>query len=539
MEDKRTFLAIGLCLAVMVGWSYFGEFMGWTPPPAQPTTQTQNQVQTNNAVSPAATAPLAPVQTLKPSEGREVRVETPLYSAVLYSGGGILRSFQLKNYAADLEANSPPVELVSQNAALAAPLGLVLNGQPTWSTGQWSFTGDNLNLAEGNTASLTFVGETDGIRVSRVLTFSADSYLINENVILQPLNETPRTALLGFTLSVTPFAGESSYDPTRIAWNDNGTFEEDTDIADLTESGFQTTGTLPWGGVMSNFFMTMIAPQNSDNLTMKGRIENGVWRVGIETPLLTLTPAANNTVVNNWWFGPKDRNVLSSAPNDLSAAVNYGFFTVIARPLVAILEFFHGFVANWGVAILLLTLGIRIAFWPLSQKSYKSMEQMKKIQPMMLALREKYADDKTALNREVMQLYKTYNVNPASGCLPILIQIPVFIGLYQALLNSIELRHAAFITYLPFTDIVWLADLSTKDPFYITPILMGVSMVVQQRLSPPVGDPVQQKVMMFLPIIFTVMFLNFPSGLVLYWLCNNVLSIAQQWWMLRKISTTP
>ena len=162
------------------------------------------------------------------------------------------------------------------------------------------------------------------------------------------------------------------------------------------------------------------------------------------------------------------------------------------------------------------------------------MEQMKKLQPMMKKLREKHKDDKEALNKEMMQLYKTYKVNPAGGCLPILVQIPVFIGLYQALLNSIELRHASFIEYLPFTDITWLADLSAADPFYITPLLMGASMFLQQRLTPAAGDPTQQKVMMFMPVIFTVMFINFPAGLVIYWLCNNILSIGQQWWMLRK-----
>ena len=162
------------------------------------------------------------------------------------------------------------------------------------------------------------------------------------------------------------------------------------------------------------------------------------------------------------------------------------------------------------------------------------MEQMKKLQPMMKKLREKYGNDKQALNREIMQLYKTYKVNPAGGCLPILVQIPVFIGLYQALLNSIELRHAEFIRYLPFTDIVWLADLSAADPFYITPILMGATMFVQQWITPAAGDPTQQKIMMFMPLVFFFMFLNFPAGLVLYWLCNNILSVGQQWWMLRK-----
>ena len=202
-----------------------------------------------------------------------------------------------------------------------------------------------------------------------------------------------------------------------------------------------------------------------------------------------------------------------------------------------LLEFFQKYVNNWGVAIILLTVLIKALFWPLTAKSYASMEKMKKLQPHMVAIREKYKDDKELMNKEVMALYKTYGVNPASGCVPILIQMPVFFGLYQALLTSIELRHAPFISYVPGTDILWLADLSAKDPFYITPVIMGLTMFIQQKMSPPATDPTQQKIMMFLPLIFTAMFLSFPSGLVLYWLVNNVLSIAQQRMMAKKFST--
>lgn len=163
------------------------------------------------------------------------------------------------------------------------------------------------------------------------------------------------------------------------------------------------------------------------------------------------------------------------------------------------------------------------------------MEQMKKIAPLMEDLKKKYGSDREALSQEMMQLYRTYNINPMSGCLPILVQLPVFIALYNALLNSENLRHAEFITYLPFTDIIWLADLSVKDPLYITPLVMGATMFLQQWLSPAVGDPTQRKVMMLMPVIFTFMFLNFPAGLVVYWLANNVLSIGQQWWTLRKV----
>jgi len=181
-----------------------------------------------------------------------------------------------------------------------------------------------------------------------------------------------------------------------------------------------------------------------------------------------------------------------------------------------------------------LTIIIKIVFWPLTHKSYKSMDQLRKLQPLMAQIREKHKDDRQQMNEEMMRLYKTYKVNPAGGCLPMVVQIPVFIGLYQALLNAIELRHAPFITHVPFTDIIWLADLSVKDPFYVTPIIMGATMFLQQKMTPAPGDPTQAKIMLALPVVFTFMFLNFPSGLVVYWLVNNVLSIAQQWHLINK-----
>ena len=214
-------------------------------------------------------------------------------------------------------------------------------------------------------------------------------------------------------------------------------------------------------------------------------------------------------------------------------------FSLIAKGLLWILQNFYDLVHNWGIAIIMLTFVIKALFWPLTAKSYASMEKMKKLQPLMVEIREKYKDDKEQMNKEVMNLYKTYGVNPASGCVPILVQLPVFFGLYQALLTFIELRHAALIPTLPGTDMLWLADLSSKDPLYITPIIMGVTMVIQQKMSPPANDPMQRKIMMFLPIIFTFLFLGFPSGLVIYWLVNNVLSIFQQWLMMRKNKKKP
>ena len=285
---------------------------------------------------------------------------------------------------------------------------------------------------------------------------------------------------------------------------------------------------------MSTYFLSAVLPGETNNVTVKGLLQKTVYRTAVEEPENLLAPGQEKELTVSYWLGPKDRTQLLAVSDQLAKSIDLGMFSIIAKGLLWLLEFFHKYVHNWGVAIILLTIVIKAVFWPLTAKSYASMEKMKKLQPMMTAIREKYKDNKELMNKEVMALYKTYGVNPASGCVPILIQLPVFFGLYQALLTSIELRHAPFIMYLPFTDKLWLADLSAKDPYYITPVIMGLTMFLQQRMSPPATDPTQQKIMMFLPLIFTVLFLGFPSGLVIYWLVNNILSIFQQWLMMRK-----
>lgn len=532
METKRAIVAVILSFIVLVGWSSLSEYMGWAPEPAPVQQQVVTQESTPAVVAPIPVEQLPP--TFVPSAGREVSVTTPYYKAVFYTGGGILRNFILTRYHEGIEKDSPLVDLVSKSATRMAPLGLLVNGQPSWSTGSWSFDGGDLTLTESQTGILRFVGEIDGLRVVRELHFAADTYLISEKLHVAALGEAARTARLGFTLGASNLTPEENqYNPTRVAWFTDGSVEEEKS-SDTLMTGIQFDGSVSWAGVMSNYFLAAIAPKDG-SAVLKAKLQDGVYRVAVEEQSQLVTPSIGSVLACDYWFGPKISGMLNQAPNHLGEAIDLGWFGFIARPLLWLLEFFHTYVGNYGVAIILLTVVIKLAFWPLSQKSYKSMEQMKKLQPMMAQIREKHADDREKMNEEIMRLYKTYKVNPAGGCLPMLVQIPVFFGLYQALLNSIQLRHASFIEYLPGTDIIWLADLSAQDPFYITPIIMGATMFLQQKLSPPMGDPMQAKIMLFMPVIFTFLFLGFPSGLVIYWLCNNVLSIAQQWWTLRKV----
>ncbi|SBV91623.1 Membrane protein insertase YidC [uncultured delta proteobacterium] len=545
MDMRRTIMAIAASFVILLSWQQLSVYMGWTPDPAlQPAPQQQAQPaqdgqaggQAGGQVSEGqpqtqASAPVAPLPAFQPAPGRDVVVETPLYKAVFYSGGGILREFSLKTYRMGLEPDSPVLQMISPEAAAKAPMGIILDGAPSWSGTSWSLEGGDLNLKAGETGTLTFVGEVNGVRLARVLAFDASKFSIKETVKLQ--SEQPRSLRLAFTMSTGKLSQGGDYDLTRVAYLEDDSFKSAESEKDLS-AGLTPSGNFSWAGIMSNYFLAAVTPTDT-NTTLKIKLENGAYRVAVEKTGITVGPAQTASLDASYYIGPKEQGILNAEPGDLGKAINYGFFSIVARPLIAMLHFFYGFAGNWGVAIILLTLVIKIILWPLSYKSYKSMEQMKKLQPMMAKLKEKHGDDKETMNREMMQLYKTYKVNPASGCLPILVQIPVFIGLYQGLLGSIQLRHASFIPHIPFTDYVWLADLSVKDPYYITPIVMGLTMLLQQKLTPAAGDPMQQKIMMIMPVVFTFFFLNFPSGLVVYWLANNVISIAQQWWQLRRV----
>jgi YidC/Oxa1 family membrane protein insertase len=247
----------------------------------------------------------------------------------------------------------------------------------------------------------------------------------------------------------------------------------------------------------------------------------------VTSPSFDLQPGQSHQVEYRLFFGPKGLDILKAQGQGLEKALALGWFTPIAKPLLYVLKYFYKYTHNYGIAIIIITLIIKILFFPLTHKSYKSMKDMQKLQPKMAELKEKHKDDRDTLNRSIMELYRTHKVNPLGGCLPMIVQIPVFFALYKSLMFSIELRHAPFM--------LWITDLSAKDPYYITPVIMGVTMFIQQKMTPTSMDPMQAKMMLALPVVFTFMFLNFPSGLVLYWLVNNILTIAQQTYINRSL----
>jgi len=283
-----------------------------------------------------------------------------------------------------------------------------------------------------------------------------------------------------------------------------------------------------WIAFVQHYFVVALLPPDKTPREFYGqRLADDFYSVGVKVPVAPIAPGETRNVAVSVYAGPQDQDHLKAVAPGLELVVDYGWLTIIARPLFWVLKFFHGWVGNWGVAIILLTVVIKLLFFPLSAASYRSMAKMKLVTPRMMKIREQYADDRMKMNQAMMELYKTEKINPLGGCLPILVQIPVFIALYWVLLESVELRHAPFY--------FWITDLSAADPWYVLPSLMMISMLVQTKMNPTPPDPVQAKVMMIMPFAFGVMFFFFPSGLVLYWFVNNILSILQQWQITRMI----
>jgi YidC/Oxa1 family membrane protein insertase len=353
------------------------------------------------------------------------------------------------------------------------------------------------------------------------------------SIDIDNFSETPLQGSPYLSLTNQPFSGTAQrYFFSGPAVLLDGKLQE-VKPKDLEKAAQTLQGNITWVAFEGTYFMTGVIPENQSDQTLKLSAEGDMINSLLQSPEEVI-PAAGRLQYNyQVYFGPKRISTLRAVGHDLERIVNFGWFDKIARPALYLLNFFYGYVGNYGIAIILVTMLIKILFWPIAQKGLKSMKNMQKIQPKMAKLKEKYKNDSARLNQEMMGLYKTYKVNPLGGCLPMILQIPVFFALYKVLLQAIELRHAPFM--------LWITDLSAPDrlmvgvdiPYLggipVLTLLMGGSMFLQQRMTPSPADATQAKIMMFLPVIFTFMFLNFASGLVLYWLVNNLLSIAQQY----------
>jgi YidC/Oxa1 family membrane protein insertase len=535
--DKRTILAIVLSILVLFTYQTF--FV--KPPPKKPVTVSKEapvapSVNKDSGLAPERKAPLITKLAAAPAAvpEKEVTVDTKLYRAVFTTKGGTLKSFKLKEYQKTLAKDAELIELVQIKEGMPRPLSMTFPESDIAlpADGVYEAATTTLDLTKAPdqnrlTLSQTYPGQ---VKVEKVFTFNPDRYSFELEVRVYNLSTAPinQKALLSWHEYVDPKVETDSYTHEGPVVYVAKTIEREEVKKIEKEKLFGPD--VSWGGFETKYFIAAMIPQNPSlsSLTVSRDAQNLV-STSLKGPK-NLIPSGQAGIFSYTFFlGPKDYNILKAQGEGvgLDNAIDFGsWMKWLAMPMLIILKYINNFVNNYGLAIIILTILIKVIFWPLGNKSYQSMKEMQKLQPKMVELREKFKDDKQKMSQETMALYKAHKVNPMGGCLPMLIQIPVFFGLYKTLLYAIELRHAPFFW--------WIQDLSAKDPYYITPIIMGATMFIQQKMSPPAGDPMQQKIMLLLPVIFTVLFLNFPSGLVIYWLFNNVLSIGQQYYILKK-----
>jgi YidC/Oxa1 family membrane protein insertase len=544
--DKRTLLALGLSFLVFLVWSFlFGPKPTDTPADKQsiPKKEQSRQKDQSQPVLEDRPIPTGPKRDLMLETGRDTRditVETDLYIAVFSGSDPLIKSFKLKKYRSTLEKSAPLKELIHVKNKNGCGFNLGFSGKNipniTWATSK--VNRKEIAIRPGDQPKeLIYTRESsEGIEIQTRFIFYADNYKIDLSVYVNNRSEyliDDTLSLNLFHLPIKTKKGYGAFEGMALLLGDK---LKEVKVGKLKDTQF--LGQISWIAREEPYFMAAIVDEKSRKSTAKSNIlPDDEIKISYITPSLNLRQDQNTTENFTLYFGPRDLYILKALNKKLEKAINFGWFDIIAKPLLVTLRFFNKYLFNYGLSIILLTIIIKILFWPLTHKSYQSMKEMRKLQPMMAKIREKYKGNKQEMQKQLMGLYKTYKINPMGGCLPMIVQIPVFFALFRVLPNSIELRHAPFV--------LWIKDLSAPDrlfsfpfqiPFMAPPygipvltLIMGASMFLQQKMTPTTGDPAQAKMMMLLPIVFTFMFINFPSGLVLYWLVNNVLSIAQQY----------
>ncbi len=493
---------------------------------------------------------------------RDVTVETGLYSAAFSNYSGRLKSWRLHDYKNRVEnggfvrwfqeterkvkgffgfgrkalpeGKPEPVELVTADALKNLPLTIeVADERGNVTFAPMDVDGDSVflggNLREG---TLLFKGRSsEDLEISKGYRFFDDQYRVDMEVQIKNRgieSRKVRLALVWYGMMIKP-ASRAFSGPVVMV---DGKVEEIKEKK-FSKEELEISGDITWFGDAicgSNvpererkpFFISLIVPRENEGINLKiGMKDEKVMYSRAVHPAFSIPGGGKVVYTYELYLGPKVIDLLKEMNVGAEKVVRFGWFTAIAKILLLFINLTHRVTKNYGMDIIIISILLKIVFWPLTKKSYVSMKEMQKVQPEMAMLREKYKDDKARLNREMMDLYKRRKVNPLGGCLPMVVQIPIFFALYWALMGSIELRHAPFI--------LWIKDLSYRDPIYVSPILMGASMLWQQKMTPTMGDPRQAKMMMFMPIIFTFIFLSFPAGLVIYWLITNILTIAQQY----------
>ncbi len=551
MEQVRLLLAIGLSFLVLFVWSMF--FVDRQPASDKqervPTQETSAEKQNSEQSTDLKTASISKgeVDAIKAAQAsekaaREITVETPNYSVHISEKGATFTSYVLKKYRESVEKDSPNKELIPKEFKTGV-FRTSLSGQSLTGLDDAIFsssqTSDRLLVVDAKeTLSFNWIAD-DGTIFTKTYGFDPNSYLIDLKVVIN--NSSDRILKDKLVLSVRkPVTEDKGYGFVGPSALINEKLEQIK--VKKIEDQDEFKGNIKWINVEDRYFLSSVIPEKEIKGAMKLVVVDNTVVNQLVNPIFELSPGSRQEFKFFVFMGPKSMDLLDSLGHDLGKALNFGFFNVIAKPCLWFMNKIHSVVPNYGIAIILLTIFTKIVLWPLGNKSYKSMSAMKKLQPLMTEIREKHKSDKQKMNQELMALYRTYKVNPMGGCLPMVLQIPVFFALYRMLYQAIELRHAPFF--------LWINDLSAPDrlfnfgfsiPFMEPPygipvltIIMGGTMLLQQKMSPPPGDPTQAKMMMLMPVVFTFIFINFSSGLVLYWLVNNVLSISQQYYVQKK-----
>ena len=539
MDIRKIVLYIALAVVVMSLWGDWQKDYGAIiPTTATVKQQAQTRTSTNDVPSiPATTIKKVTTAAAKPraNQGQLVHVKTDTLDLIIDSRGGNIINVKLPKYTISLKDKTPITLLNdSQEKQYIAQSGLLSKVGPATEKGQalyhiaktnYIMTPDQKEMQ----VILTWQGQ--GVSVEKIFTFNRGSYAIDITYKMTNNSDktwaghmygqikrkevTEKTSL--FYLHT--FVGASISTQTK-AYNK-------LSYKDLREENVNISSVGGWLAFQQRYFLSTWVPKQNETNHYYSNINNGVYTLGYIGPEVSVAPGASAETGAKFYVGPEIADNLNVLAPHLGLTVDYGWLWIISVAIFWVMKYIYNIIGNWGWAIVITTLLIKLIFYKFSEKSYRSMAKMRKLMPRMKVIKERYGDDKQKMSQATMELYKKEKINPVSGCLPMIIQIPFFIALYWVLIESVELRHTPFI--------FWIHDLSAKDPFYILPILMGISMFIQQKLNPPPPDPTQAKMMMLLPVVFTAMFLNFPAGLVLYWLVNNIASGLQQWFIMYRV----
>jgi len=506
-------------------------------PGATPTPSTTLTPAVPAAGAPSvATTPAAPASGTIATGGEPIVVKTDMFDVELNTAGGDIRRVKLHKVFSALDRTKPLTLLEPDpKQFFVTQSGLLGEGLPNHKT-MYAAGAKEYSLAQGqdNIEVRLVAKDAAGVEVTKKYTFTRGSYEIAVGYEVTNTGDKPASPFAYFQFlrdgnqpsqeaaQTSAFAGVATFTGPAL-FTEESKFVK-IDFKDI-EKGKQTHPRKSkdgWIGIIQHYFVSAWLPRGGIvREFFTNKVGDNLFTAGVVVPVGSIAPGAGASVTVGLYIGPQETDKLTSIAPGLELVVDYGWLHILASPLFWVLKTIYGFVGNWGWSIILLTILIKAVFYPLNHKAGRSMAQMKVLGPKMEKLKQLYGDDRQKLNQAMMELYKTEKINPLGGCLPIVVQIPVFIALYWVLLASIELRHAPWLG--------WIQDLSAPDPYYILPVIYAISMFVQTKLNPQPADPVQAKVMLAMPIVFSVFFLFFPSGLVLYWVVQNLLSIAQQW----------